>query len=67
MEIMEVYLSLDCGWVKQEGDLFHGLSITADLPRDVVASNHQMVSGRGICIGDVHWGSTLYEDGRGRP
>lgn len=36
---MPVYLSLDCGWVQEEGDLFHGLPVAADLPGDIVASN----------------------------
>lgn len=59
-------LSLDCGRVQQEGDLLHGLSITPDLPRDVITSNYQVVSSRGIGVRDVYGGSALQDDVKGQ-
>lgn len=59
--ICEIFpdLSLDCGRIQQEGDLLHGFSITADLPRDIITSNYQVVSSWGIGVGDVDRGRTL--------
>lgn len=64
-KIMFVYLLLDCGRVQQEGDLLHGLSITADLPWNIVASNYQVVDGRSISIGHTYRGGTLWESDKG--
>lgn len=47
-------LFLDCGRIQQEGDLLHGLSITAHLPGDIITSDDQVVGGRGVGVRDVH-------------